>query len=115
MKQKIDGARLADMLFYAREARSIAEGKSQSELQEQKTLKYALMYLVEVIGEAASQVSRPTRLQYPNIPWPSIIGMRNIIIHTYDLIDLDILWDTVQNDLPPLIAELDKIVSSTQG
>ena len=98
------------MLFYANEARSIAEGKNEADLEQDKILKYALMYLVEVIGEAASKITRAFRAQYPNIPWQEIIGMRNIIIHTYDLIDLDILWDTVKHDLTELITELEKII-----
>jgi uncharacterized protein with HEPN domain len=68
------------------------------------------MYLVEMIGEAASKITRPFRDQYPNIPWQEIIGMRNIIIHTYDLIGLDILWDTVNHDLLELITESEKII-----
>jgi len=100
------------MAFYADEALGIVEGKSAADLETDKILKYALMYLVEVIGEAASQISRQTRQQYPEIPWKSIVGMRNVIIHTYDVIDLDILWDTVQNDLPALIADLKKVISS---
>jgi uncharacterized protein with HEPN domain len=47
------------------------------------------------------------------IPWPQVIGMRNRLIHGYNSVDLDILWDTIELDLPPLIAELGKILAKT--
>jgi uncharacterized protein with HEPN domain len=44
------------------------------------------------------------------IPWPEIVGMRNRLIHGYDTVDLKVLWDTISEDLPPLIADLEKII-----
>jgi uncharacterized protein with HEPN domain len=69
--------------------------------------------LVEIIGEAANRVSRPTRVRYPQIPWPQIAGMRNRLVHGYDVIDLDLLWDTITDDLPPLIGALQEIVEDS--
>ena len=48
--------------------------------------------------------------KYPSIPWHQVVGMRNRLIHGYDQIDLHILWDTIEDDLPPLITELEKIL-----
>jgi uncharacterized protein with HEPN domain len=70
----------------------------------------ALTRLVEIIGEAANRVSEKTRQKNPQIPWPQIIGMRNRLIHGYDVVDLDLLWDTITNDLPPLVKSLQGIV-----
>lgn len=61
-------------------------------------------------GKAASRVSLETRVQYPGIPWKAIVGTRNKVIHDYVSVDHDILWDTVQVDLPGLIAQLEEIV-----
>lgn len=66
------------------------------------------------MGEAASRVSAPTRKRHPEIPWPDIVSMRNRLIHGYDLVDLNLLWDTVATDLPPLIAALERITEQTQ-
>jgi len=86
-------------------------GRKREELDDNRMLQLALTRLVEIIGEAANRVSRETRKNHPEIPWPMIIGMRNRLAHGYDLIDLDLLWDTVVTDLPPLIELLEKIAS----
>lgn len=70
----------------------------------------ALTRLVEIIGEAARRVSESTIRNNPDIPWSDITGMRNRLAHGYDVIDLDLLWDTVQVDLPLLIEKLQGIV-----
>ena len=68
------------------------------------------MRLLEIIGEAANQTSREERSRYPEIPWSQIVGLRNRLIHGYDAIDFDILWQILKQDLPLLIAALGKIV-----
>lgn len=68
------------------------------------------MRQLEIIGEAARRLSKETRLQLSEISWGQIIGMRNHLIHIYDDVDLAIVWDTIQNDCPPLIARLERVV-----
>jgi uncharacterized protein with HEPN domain len=70
----------------------------------------ALVKAIEIIGEAAYQVSSETRWQIPGVPWEDIMGMRHRLVHAYFDIDLDVLWSTVQNDLPPLIAVLGSVL-----
>jgi uncharacterized protein with HEPN domain len=74
----------------------------------------ALIHLVELIGEAATQIPRELQAQYPQIPWPEIIGTRNRLIHGYDYVDYDILFETIKNDLPPLIEALAKILQTKE-
>jgi uncharacterized protein with HEPN domain len=57
---------------------------------------------LQIIGEASKNIPENIREQYPKIPWRNIIGLRNIIAHTYFYLDEDILWDTVKNELNPL-------------
>ena len=57
---------------------------------------------LEVIGEAANRLPDEFRSQYPQIPWNKIVGMRNVLIHEYDSIDLDRIWETIQRDIPKL-------------
>ena len=64
--------------------------------------------MVEIIGEAAAKISPETKSRYPQIPWADIVGMRNRLVHGYFEIDLDRLWDTITDDLPPLVADLEK-------
>lgn len=65
--------------------------------------------MLEIIGEAAAKISNESREELPQIPWLNIIGMRNRLIHAYFDINLDILWKTIKEDLPPLISELQQI------
>jgi uncharacterized protein with HEPN domain len=98
------------MLDYAREAVEMAKGKTAKDLDEDRKLALALTHLVELIGEAASQVPREVREKYPNVPWPKVVGMRNRLNHGYDFVDYAILLDTITDDLPLLITELEKII-----
>ena len=70
---------------------------------------------MEIVGEAATRVTEPTRTRYAEIPWVRIIAMRNRLIHGYDVVDLDILWQTIAEDLLPLIRQLEKIVPADDG
>jgi uncharacterized protein with HEPN domain len=94
------------MLQYAREAVELAAGKTREALKADRTLQLALTRLVEIIGEAAVRVSSERQAQHPEIPWRIIAGTRNRLIHGYDAVDLDVLWDTVTDDLPRLITQL---------
>jgi len=74
-------------------------------------LSLSIVHLLEIIGEAANKVSPEFRRKYDKIPWKSIVGMRNRLIHGYYDINLDIVWKTVITDIPPLLEELKKIVN----
>ena len=75
-------------------------------------LELSLVRLVEVVGEAATRVSAETRARHPQLPWAMMTSMRNRLIHGYDEVDLEVLWGTVTEDLPPLIAQLAAICAS---
>ena len=111
MLPKPDAIRLRHMLEAAREATHFVTGRTREDLQHNRMFSFALVHSIEIIGEAASQVSPESRAACPNLPWPEIIGMRNRLIHAYFDIDLDRVWETVSDDLPPLITELEKILS----
>jgi uncharacterized protein with HEPN domain len=64
-----------------------------------------------VIGESATRLSESTRQAHPEIPWSQVIAVRNRLIHGYDQINLDILWDIIELDLQPLIVQLERIVN----
>ena len=106
---KDDAVRLQHMLDAAHEALTFAQGHSRTDLEGDRKLVLALVKAIEIIGEAAYQVSRTTREQLPDIPWEDIIGMRHRLVHAYFEINLDILWRTIQDDLPPLIETLRKL------
>ena len=103
--------RLRHMLDAAKEALSFIKGKSRSDLDTNRMLVLSLVKDIEIIGEAASKVSVEVRAENTDIPWTDIVDMRNHLIHAYFDIDLDIVWDSVIRDLPPLIDTLGKIIS----
>src|SRR6266852_3598192 len=73
-------------------------------------LSLALIQLAQIIGEAANRVSKPRRRRHPEILWAQIIGLRNRLVHGYDTINFDLLWQILTVDLPELITKLEKIV-----
>jgi len=97
-------------LDHAREAVDFARGRGRADLDEARWLQLALVHLIEIIGEAANRVPGETRAAYPGIEWPKIINMRHRLAHGYDIVDYNIVWDTVQDDLPPLIAALERVL-----
>jgi uncharacterized protein with HEPN domain len=110
MPQHDLSVRLQHMLGAAREAAQMAQGKTRADLDSDRPLNLSLVRLLEVVGEAASRVPDADRAKYPGIPWPQIVGLRNRLIHGYDNVDFDILWQIVTKDLPPLVAELERIL-----
>lgn len=102
--------RVRHMLDHTREAVEMVKGKTRADLDADRQLNLALVRLVEVIGEAAARIPDDFRALYPQVPWRQIVGMRHRMIHDYDVIDFDILWAVLRQDLPPLIEQLEGIV-----
>jgi len=63
-----------------------------------------------VIGEAARNIPAEVQRAHPELPWAQMQGMRNILVHDYDVVNLDIVWNTIQTNLPPLVAPLQKLL-----
>ena len=101
---------LLDMLIAAREARSFAADMGHTQFVASKLHQNAVIRSLEVIGEAASQVSRQFRNAHPEIPWRQIISMRNRLIHAYSNVSLDTVWDVLQDKLPELISTLRPLI-----
>ena len=109
--QKDDLVYAGHMLDMARKALDLVRGKSRQDYNSDETLRFALTHLVQVVGEAARRLSAKFCDAHPQIPWKAIVGMRHKVVHDYMNIDEDVVWDTVVTELPPLVTELEKIVS----
>ena len=107
-----DAALLLDMLIAARQARSYVEGVTLARYYSDQMLQDALVYQVQVVGEAASRLSSGFKEAHSETPWADIIGMRHRVVHDYRRINRDIVWQAVQDDLPQLIAALELLVPS---
>jgi len=106
--QESDLVRLRHMFDACREASSFIEERKQGDLYTDRMLLLSLVKEIEIIGEAATQVSAPCRRDLPDIPWEDITGMRHRLVHAYFDIDAKIVWRTVVDDLPPLLKTLEK-------
>jgi len=107
---KADLVRVHHMLDATREALEFSADKTRLDLDTDRMLCLSLVHLLEIIGEAAVGVSSEFREKYPQTPWSGIVGMRNRLIHSYYDINLDIVWKTGKEVIPPLKAELEKII-----
>jgi uncharacterized protein with HEPN domain len=110
MSKHDDTISFRHMLDHAREAVDMITGKTPEDFRRDRIFELALIRLVEIVGEAGGRVSEVGQADTPEIPWREVIGMRNRLIHGYDSVDLAVLWDTVELDLPPLIDQLEKIL-----
>ena len=110
-----DSAYLLDMLLAARDALSFTEGMSFEAFAEDRRTQFSVVKALEIVGEAAAQVSNDAKQANPDIPWGKIVGMRNRLVHVYFDIDLVVVWDTVVCDLPDLIAQLEPLVPPEPG
>jgi uncharacterized protein with HEPN domain len=106
MSQHDLSVRLQHMLDASREAAALVAGRSRAEYDGDRTLRLALIRLLEVIGEAASRIPMEFRDEHPEIPWFGVVGLRNRLIHGYDDVDYDIVWQILADDIPSLIAAL---------
>ena len=105
-----DRAFLWDMLEAARSVCALVAGMTFAQFQADRRTYRAVERELEILGEAARNVSAELRSAHPRIPWVSIIGQRNVLAHQYGQIRLDLLWDTVTRSLPTLIAHLEPIL-----
>ncbi len=116
MTGEIDAlARVQHMLDYAREAADMTQGRVRADLDTDRMFNLALVRLVEVVGEAASWIESDFRALHPQVQWRDIVATRNRLIHEYDQVDLNRIWRIVQDDIPPLIAQLESIIAAAQG
>lgn len=108
---KDDDVRIRHILDAAKEAVGFARSRSREDLNNDRKLELSLVWLLEIIGEAARGISPDFQNSQPDLPWKSMMGMRDRLIHGYFDINLDVVWETVTEDLPPLIEKLEKIVT----
>jgi uncharacterized protein with HEPN domain len=107
-----DYIRFRHMLDSSQAAVSHLLDKSRESLDQNRLLLNGVVRELEILGEAASQVSPHTRQQFPSLPWREMIGLRNRLIHAYFDVNNQTIWLVVKESLPPLIEELDQILKN---
>ena len=107
-----DRAYLQDMLSFAEKVRGRMAGVDRAELEADEDLQLILTILLQRIGEAARNVSRPGRDDLPDVRWTDIIGMRHRLTHDYRHVKLSYLWRAATEAVPELIAQLEGALAS---
>lgn len=106
--------RISHMLEEAQVAVSFCKGMTFEEFCNDRKTTNATVRSIEVIGEAASKISKSFQEKYIEINWQDVISMRNVLVHAYFEIDYEIVWKTVQGDLPLLIEQLQSILKNKE-
>ncbi len=101
---------LLDILLHAKDARDFTAGIDRETFFSDNKTQAAVIRCLEVMGEAVKRLSADVLKTYPDIPWSKIAKMRDVLIHAYDRVNLEIVWDTVQNDIPAIVSALEAII-----
>ncbi|MFL6235311.1 MAG: DUF86 domain-containing protein [Thermoanaerobaculia bacterium] len=106
-----DAAYLWDMLQASRDILEFTRGVSQGEYSSNKMLQMAVERGFQILGEAARRVTESFKAAHPEIPWSSIVGHRNVIVHDYADLSPKRIWEVVEDDLPGLAQSLERLIS----
>lgn len=107
-------AYLEDILEAAGAAREFVAGMGKDELAKDRRTRDAVVRNLEIIGEAAKKLPVQTRRDHPEVEWKKITGLRDILVHDYFGIDIDIVWDVVQNKPPVLTEQVRRILNESK-
>lgn len=108
-KGRRDADYLDDMKHGIKKILAHLEGLTRDEFMEDEWLQDATVRNIEIIGEAAKQLSEQTRALHPEVQWTQLIGMRDRLAHGYFAINLDVVWNTVKEDLPHLLSHVEAL------
>ena len=103
---------LLDIIAAIEDARSFVDGMTFRDLEDDLRTQYALQRTFEIIGEATKQISMSTRKRYPDVPWRAMAGMRDMLIHQYFAVNLEVVWDTIHTDFNRVEPQLKAIVEN---
>jgi uncharacterized protein with HEPN domain len=101
---------LADILEAARLIQTFVEGIDEQAFKRDLMRQSAVMRQIEIMGEATKRLSTEFRAEHPDIPWRQMAGMRDILIHAYDHVDIDEVWHTATVAIPTLIQKIKPFV-----
>jgi uncharacterized protein with HEPN domain len=96
---------IADLLRFTDEAADLAE-RGHSAFESDRMLQLAAIAIITRIGEASNRVPEEERAKHPGVPWRSIVGMRNRLVHDYDVIDFALVWEVIEHHIPAIRTSL---------
>jgi uncharacterized protein with HEPN domain len=102
---------LDDIIEAAEHIENYTSGLSLKAFSKDRKTRDAVLYNLQVVGEAIKKVPEEIRSRHPDVEWKKIAGLRDILVHEYFGIDVDIVWDVVVNKLPDLKLQIEKILA----
>ena len=107
-----DRQRLQDILDALNSVIDMIGEKTQDEFLQDEVLRYAVAHQLTVVGEAASRLGQDIRTDHSSIPWPDIVGLRNILVHEYFGIHWPLVFQTATDHVPALRAAVENIIAA---
>jgi len=104
-----------DILDAMNKAEALLEGFSFSQFTTDYRTNFAVIRALEIIGEATKRLPEELRNRYPDVPWKGMAGMRDRIIHGYDNVDFEVIWDVVRLDIPQIKPKIEGILLDYEG
>jgi uncharacterized protein with HEPN domain len=105
-----DNESLVDIVQAIQKILRFTQGVDQNQFETSEEKQSATLYQIMIVGEAVKRLSPEFRSQHSDIPWKNIAGMRNVLTHQYDEIDLNVMWDVIQLNIPQLLAMLEPLL-----
>lgn len=105
-----DKSSLIDILNACNSIAKFITSKTKENFYSDEILQEAVIRKIEIIGEASNRISNNLKNSYSELPWKKMKAIRNILIHMYDELDLDIIWDTAISDIPDVKLKIEKII-----
>lgn len=101
---------LDDILEAVRKVREYTEGLSYEQFSADQKTVHAVVWNLQIIGEATKNLPREIRSRYPDLPWRDMAGLRDVIVHQYFGIKLDVIWKIIRNDVPLLESRIRGVI-----
>lgn len=104
-----------DILDAMEKAETFIRGVTYEQFETDFRTNFAVVRAIEIIGEATKRLPTAFRDQHPDIPWKDMAGMRDVVIHGYDNVNLQIVWDVVKRDIPQIKPQIRQILANFEG